>query len=706
MKTLRSLICLIVITTVLSSCNNSSVYTDPNADVEDRIEDLLSQMTLDEKIEQLSGMKQTGFDTKDNERLGIPGFHMTDGPIGIRWNRATAFPSGISLAATWDTALATRFAEALAREASAKGRNFLLGPCVNINRFPAGGRNFESYGEDPYLTSRLAVNYIKALQLNDVIVCIKHFALNNQEWRRTEIDVQVDERTMREIYLPAFEAAVKEAEVYSVMSAYNKVNGWWCSENDMLLNKILKEEWGFRGLVVSDWESTHNTISAANHGLDLEMPSAYIYTPAKLKQAVTSGKISEKVIDDKVRRILRVKFESNMFDGQQEPFDTTIFHSARHKNLALEMAVNSMVLLKNEHDILPLDLNKLKTIAVIGPMVNDAPTGGGGSSHVTPYYKVSPMQGIHKIANGKVKILYASGTLWPLTPTKSVSQESMKTDEKLIEEAVKVAKAADVALLFVGTNDQIESEGFDRTGGLQLLAEQDKLISAVAAANPRSVVVMYSGTTVLADKWLSKIPAMVQAFFPGQEGGNAIAQLLFGKENFSGKLPFSYLASYDQSPAYKGYMDSSLRAPYSEGIYVGYRYLEKNKLKPQFPFGYGLSYTTFEYKGLVILKTGDYTFDVSLKVQNTGTREGSEIVQLYVAPNAPAVDRPLKELKGFAKVKLQPGEEKTVTFKLNKRSFSRFDAGKKGWIADPGNYDIIIGASSADDRLTKRIRIK
>ncbi|HLO89567.1 MAG TPA: glycoside hydrolase family 3 C-terminal domain-containing protein [Lentimicrobium sp.] len=835
MKNLKSLFLLLIIASICA-CNKSFIYKDKDAKIDDRVEDLLKQMTLDEKIAQLVGDSATGFDTKTNERLGIPGLKMTDGPIGVRWNRATSFPSGVSLGATWDTALTQRYAQALAKETLAKGRNMLLGPCVNIHRFPAGGRNFESYGEDPYLTQRLAVSYIKALQQNGVIATIKHYALNNQEWRRTEVNVQADERTMREIYLPSFEYAVKEAGVYTVMSSYNKVNGWWASENEVLLNKILKEEWGFRGLVVSDWVSTHNTVNAAKYGLDIEMPFAQVWTAEKLKAAIKSGEITEDIINEKVRRILRVKFEAGLFDQDQnmEP-DTSVLHGNEHKQLALEMALKSMVLLKNEKNLLPVDLSKTRKIAVIGPLAKNTPTGGGGSSHVTPYYTVDALDGITGFVKGQAEVLYAPGSVTPITPIYPVPAEFLSFDaqhglqaeffnnmgltgqpvlsridqvidfewndksptqgigrdkysirwtgfitapetreftfytasddgvrlfidnkliidnwtdhgttidsarysmikgkkyaikveyfenggsetiqlgwnykvskerEALLAEAVNIAKQADIAILFVGTTDYIESESFDRTGGLDLLAGQNELISAVAAANPRTIVVMYSGTPVIADKWLNKVPAMIQAFFPGQEGGNAIPKLIFGEENFEGKLPFSYIASYDQTPAYEGYADSSLVAPYKEGIYVGYRWLEKNKIQPNFPFGFGLSYTSFDYSNLKINKKGDFQYDVTLDIKNSGKMRGTEVVELYIAPQSPATDRPVKELKGFTKVELRPGEQRTVTMTLNKRSFCRYDTSKKDWIADPGKYGVLIGASSADVKLTGEI---
>lgn len=826
----------IIASIIIISCNKMPVYTDKNAAIEDRVEDLLNQLTLDEKIDQIVGDSATGFDTKDNSRLGIPGFKMSDGPVGVRWYRATAFPSGVSLAATWDTAMALQYGEALAKETLAKGRNLLLGPCVNIHRFPAGGRNFESFGEDPFLTSRLAVNYIRGMQDNGAIACIKHYALNNQEWQRTEVDVQVEERTMREIYLPSFEAAVKEAGVYTVMSAYNKVNGWWCSENDVLLNQILKDEWGFRGIVISDWVSTHNTVNAANNGLDVEMPFAQVWTKDQLKAAIQSGQVSEETINEKVRRILRVKFAAGLFDSPPSKPDTSIFHSDVHKTLAREIAVNSMVLLKN-NNILPLDGSKLKRIAVIGPLSKNSPSGGGGSSHVSPYYNVSPYDGISEYMKGKAEITWALGSVLPLTPVIPVPEDFLRTDGKpglkaeffnnkeltgnpvaqridpmvdfswndkapvaelgrdnysirwtgtlkapetreftfftssddgvrlyidnklilenwsdhgttidsgkiqltsgqeyaikleyyenggseiiqfgwdyksskqrdnLLAEAVSLAKSSDAAILVVGTTEYIESEGYDRTGGLRLLAGQDELISAVAAANPKTIVVMYSGTPVLIDKWINKVPAMVQVFFPGQEGGNAIASLLFGEENFSAKLPFSYIASVDQSPAYKGYMDPSLAAPYHEGIYVGYRYLEKNNLNPSFPFGYGLSYTTFEYSDLKINKVGDFQYEVSFAIKNTGQREGKEVAQLYIAPTSSTIDRPLKELKGFTKVNLKPGEQKSVTIKLNKRAFSYYDTAKKDWVAELGTYKAMIGKSSTDIKLNGDIKL-
>ncbi|MEI7663104.1 MAG: glycoside hydrolase family 3 C-terminal domain-containing protein, partial [Bacteroidota bacterium] len=674
------------------------------ADIQNRMETLITRMTLDEKLEQLTGYGTSEFDTRDNVRLNIPGFRMTDGPLGVRWGKSTAFPSGVSLAATWDTAIASKFGSALAEEAHARGRNYLLGPCVNIHRFPAGGRNFESYGEDPYLAGRLAVSYIKALQEMHVISSVKHFALNNQEWRRTEIDVRVEERAMREIYLPAFEAAVKEGGVYTVMSAYNKVNGWWCSENQVLLNDILKNEWGFKGVVVSDWVSTHSTVDAANHGLDLEMPVGNVFSAANLKKALQEGKIREATINDKVKRILWVKQMAGLFNTHYEA-DTTMAIFETHKKLALEIAEESIVLLKNSNNILPLNADKLKRIAVIGPNAASARTGGGGSSHINPYYSVSPLEGIKKLAGKNTEVVYAPGDLLQSSPVRAIGSRYLERTEmagkglkgeyfnnmklegaavvtrvdsvidfnwednspapaigkdgfsvrwtgylmptvtrkytlytssddgvrlyidgkllinnwtdhgatldsatidlasgksynlrveyyenggsaqvlvgwdlpvekmlnSMISEAVMAARSSDVAIIFAGTSDNFESEGFDRLGGLSLPGKQNELIKAVSEANPHTIVVLNSGTPVFTGSWISGVPALLEAFFPGQEGGNAVAGILFGKHNPSGKLPFSFISGYDQSPAYKGYMNKTLEAPYSEGIFVGYR---------------------------------------------------------------------------------------------------------------------------------------
>jgi len=829
-------ICFII--TEMNYTGQAQQYKDPAVDTGLRVADLLSKMTLDEKIDLLSGSKETGFDTRENQRLGIPSLKMTDGPLGVRWGKATSFPCGAAVAATWDTTLVARFGSALAEETRAKGRNMLLGPCVNIHRFPAGGRNFESYGEDPWLASRLAVSYIKALQARGVIATVKHFALNNQEWRRTEVDVTADERTMREIYLPAFEAAVKEAGVYSVMSAYNKVNGWWCSENSHLLTDILKNEWKFQGFVVSDWVSTHSTEYAVKNGLDLEMPDAVVFTSDKLKGALKEGKITENMIDEKVRRIIRVMYKAGLFDKTPQA-DTSVLTGEAHKKLALDIARESVVLLKNENNILPVDLSKLKRIAVIGPNAAVARVGGGGSSRVNPIYSITPLEGIRQFMPDDAGLVYALGdellasSLQPVekqyfthganlpglkaeyfnntklegkphlsrvdsildfnwednSPAEGIGKDQFsvrwtgfitppltrkytfytasddgvrlfingkkviddwtdhgttvdsaaveliagkpvevkaefyenggsavmtlawdlpveKKSKGLIAEAVNAAKGADVAIVFAGTSDSFESEGFDRIGGLSLPGDQDALISAVAEVNKNTIVVLNTGTPVITRGWLNKIPALLEAFFPGQEGGKAIAEVLTGRYNPSGKLPFTFISGYDQTPAYQHYMNKDLKAPYAEGIFVGYRYLDKNNLVPSFPFGHGLSYTVFEYSDLKINQMPGNHAQITLKVKNTGKVPGAEVVQLYVAPAHGNIARPVKELKAFGRVELLPGQEKLVTLQLDHRSFSYFDVKLKQWRVEPGNYQVLAGSSSADIRLKGTILMK
>ena len=828
----------ILLFTLTGLCSYSQTYKNPKAGVEARISDLLGRMTLEEKIDQLSGTGDIGFDTHENTRLGIPTFKMSDGPLGVRWGSTTSFPSGAAVAATWDTALVAKFAAALAEETHARGRNMLLGPCVNIHRLPIGGRNFESYGEDPWLTSRLAVSYIRSLQAHGVIASVKHFALNNQEWKRTEVNVTADERTMREIYLPSFEAAVKEAGVYTVMSAYNKVNGSWCSENKDLLTDILKNEWNFRGLVVSDWVSTHSTVKAANSGLDLEMPEGNVFSMINLKKAIASGEVSEATINDKVSRILRVKFNAGLFDKTTKA-DTAVLTGEDHKKLARRIAEEGIVLLKNEKNLLPLNPEKIRKIAVIGPNAAIARVGGGGSSLVNPHYSVSPLEGIRNIAGKSVEIVFAQGDILQDTPLQPIDKQYLRTpdqknqglaceffdgkelaapakytgidttvyfnwddnppvpgigkdnysvrwsgmitapvsrkytfytasddgvrlyiDDKLlidnwtdhgttvdsakiemiagkahkirlqfyenggnavmmlgwdlpvkktgpdlIAEAVKTARNADMAIVFAGTSDSFESEGFDRTGGMRLPGSQDELIRAVADANPNTVVVLNTGTPVITGKWLDKVPALLETFFAGQEGGSAIAEILFGKQNPSGKLPFSFIGSEEQSPAFKHYKEAGLEAPYQEGIFTGYRYLEKNKMTPTFPFGFGLSYTSFIYTDLIIEDLGNRNFKVTMNVKNSGSKAGGEIVQLYVAEEHPVTARPVKELKGFSRIFLNPGETGKVTMYLNSRSFAWYDVAGKQWRVTPGGFLVSAGSSSVDIRLKNKLII-
>ncbi len=828
------LLLLIFLTVYCGKKEDFAAYKNPNLPVEQRVEDLLARMTLEEKIGQLSGV---GFETRENKRLGIPVLKMADGPVGVRWGNATAFPAAVGIAAAWDPVLTEKIGTVIAGELKSKGRHCLLGPCVNIHRFPLGGRNFESYGEDPFLASRMAVAFIKGVQSQNVLACVKHFACNNQEWERFNVDVTIEERALREIYLPAYRAAVKEAGVWMVMAAYNKLRGDYCSENNFLLNEILKKEWGFRGFVVSDWGGTHSTVEAARGGLDLEMPYGEFFG-AKLLEAVKKGELSEGTIDDKIRRLMRVRFEAGLFDTAITE-DEGVIHRGEHKQLALEAAKQGIVLLKNENNLLPLDGEKIKSIAIIGPNAAEARTGGGGSSRVTPLYAVSPLEGLEKAVGKDIKLNYVPGIairgdihplgpgymtpadtskgkngLWgeyfanwelegkpvitrldkfagfnwcydlphpalkrtdgkglfsirwtgqlhppktgvykldvihtdgarvyldnrliidnwkknrvvfrtapvPLTAGKPYdirieyySDGGISTikfgwelpDHDPVAEAVEAAKASDVAIIFAGLHGRFESESYDRQR-LEL-PNQDVLIRAVAEVNPHTIVVMETGGPVLMNPWLNRVTAVVQAWYPGQEGGHATADVLLGNDNPCGKLPVSFIKSYGDSPAFKDYRDKSLKSPYPEGIFVGYRYLDKHGIEPLFPFGHGLSYTGFGYANLAVESLADNEFMVHVDIKNTGKRKGAEVVQVYVKDLESGLERPEKELKGFQKVFLEPGETRRVSIKLDRGAFIFYHPREKRWLVEPGEFEIWVGSSSKDIRLKDKIVLK
>ena len=708
-------------------------YKNPNLPVEKRVQDLLSRMTLQEKVAMLSGANW--MQSVPNERLGIPSIKMADGPIGIRsWAgpssetnaevskktvTTTAFPAGIAMAASWDTDLLQSEGEAIGQEVKAVGRDMILGPTVNINRTPLWGRNFEGYGEDPYLTSRLAVAYIKGVQSEGVIATVKHFAVNNQEFERHRINVVVDERALQEIYFPAFKAAVQEAGVWSVMSAYNKLNGVYCAEDAALLKDVLQNQWGFKGFVVSDWGSTYSTAATVNAGMDLEMPggepmkewlkrprtqqsgnSGGWLVPERVLAEVKAGKISTTTIDDNVGRILRVIFVSGQFDKPHTA--TGQIDTPEQRAVARKAATESIVLLKNSEDLLPLDSSKVHTLVVIGPNAAVARTGGGGSSLVTPKYSIAPLQGIQDRAGQRIKVSYALGAAMEgEDPNKDPSKDTPETREQLRNEAVNAAAKADAAVVVVGRSPKLESEGFD-IKSLDLPAGQDDLIEAVAKANKRTVVVINAGGPVLMSKWIEQVPAIVDMWYGGQEGGNAIADVLFGDADPSGKLPVSFVKEWKDSPAYGHYPGENLQVDYAEGIYVGYRYFDKQKIEPLFPFGYGLSYTKFDYSDLMISPnrtSSGAPVEVSLRVRNGGTRPGAEVVELYVHDGHSSVDRPVQELKGFRRVELAPGESKDVRFTLDRDAMAFYSTAKKDWVTEPGQFDVLVGASSRDIRV-------
>ncbi|HXM59700.1 MAG TPA: glycoside hydrolase family 3 C-terminal domain-containing protein [Terriglobales bacterium] len=704
---------------------SNAAYKNPKLPVEQRVQDLLGRMTLEEKAGMLSGANW--MESVAVPRLGIPSIKMADGPMGIRsWAgpskitksspfNSTAFPAGIAVAATWDPAVAQSVGQAIGQEVKAIGRDMILGPTVNIQRVPLWGRNFEGYGEDPYLAARMGVAYIKGVQGEGVIATVKHFAANNQEFERHRVDESIDERTLQEIYFPAFKAAVQEAGVWSVMSAYQKVNGLYCSENPFLLKDVLRKEWGFKGFVVSDWGSTYSTLGPVNAGMDLEMPGgepakSWLMTegpkkvgnggdwlsPEKVLPEVAAGRIFVATLDDNVGSILRTMFVSGVFDrSKKAPGE---IDTPAQRAVARHGAAESIVLLKNDGNLLPLDPSKVRSLAVIGPNAAVARTGGGGSSLVHPNYAITPLDGIKERAGSSMQVSYALGVSMP---GEDHAKDTPEAREELRKEAVAIAAKADAAIVLAGNSATIESEDFDRTT-LDLPAGQDELIQAVAKVNRNTVVVFNAGAPVNVSRWVGQVPSVLDAWFGGQEMGHAIADILFGDVNPSGKLPFSFINDFKESPAYGNYPGEDLHVKYAEGIYVGYRYFDKHGIAPQFPFGYGLSYTNFGYSDLKI-KPGKaasgQTFEVSLRLRNQGKHAGAEVVQLYVHDGHSSVDRPVKELKGFRRVELAPGKSTTVKFTLDKGSMAYYSTQKKDWIAEPGTFDVLVGASSADIRL-------
>jgi beta-glucosidase len=704
-------------------------YKNPNLPVEQRVQDLLGRMTLQEKLAMLSGADW--MQTVPNQRLGIPSIKMADGPLGIRsWAgpsrktggmsakmqiMTTAFPAGVAMAATWDTELVQAEGKAIGEEVKALGRDMILGPTVNINRTPLWGRNFEGYGEDPYLTSRLAVAYINGVQGEGVIATVKHFAANNQEFERHRVNVRVDERTLNEIYFPAFKAAVEEAGVWSIMSAYNKLNGVYCAEDPYLLKDMLRQHWNFKGFVVSDWGSTYSSAATVNAGMDLEMPGgtpmqewlkepdtiaagngAGWLAPEKVLPEVKSGKISTTTIDENVAHILRVIFVSGQFDKPHTA--TGEIDTAEQRALARKASDESIVLLKNNGDILPLDPSKIHSLVVIGPNAAIARTGGGGSSLVVPKYSVSPLKGIQDRAGERVKVSYALGVSME---GEDPAKDTAGARTQLIEQAARAAATVDAAVIVVGRSAKLESEDFD-IKSLDLPAGQDDLIDAVANANKNTVVVINAGGPVAMSRWIGKVPAVLDLWYGGQEGGNAIADVLFGDANPSGKLPVSFVKQWKDSPGYGHYPGENLQVDYAEGIYVGYRYFDKRNIEPLFPFGYGLSYTKFEYSDLKVSPdkaAPSQSVGVTLRVRNSGSRAGAEVVELYLHDAHTTVDRPIQELKGFRRVVLAPGETRVVDFTLDRSAMAYYSTAKRDWVEAPGQFDVLVGSSSRDIRL-------
>ena len=666
--------------------------------MEARISALLGRMTQAEK---LSLLALTGPDdamhlnTPPIERLGIPALRTCDAPEGVREGMSTSFPMGIVMASTWNPALIGQVGAAIGQEAQAKNRQVIYGPCVNILRTPQSGRTYENYSEDPYLTARLAVGYIEGMQSQGVAACVKHFVCNNQETHRHDIDVTVGERALHEIYLPAFEASIKEAHVWTLMPAFNHVNGPWMAENKPLLADLVKKEWGWDGLAISDWGAVHETTAAALGGTDVEMPHPEQFRPEPLTAALKKGEITQAVIDDKVRRILRTLARTGALDPPK-PVDTKAVNSPWHQMLARKVAQQGITLLKNEGGLLPLDRTKIKSIAVIGPNGADTQLGGRWSADVVPYYTVTVLDGIKKMLPAGATVASAQGC--PRTGTGTADA---------LRAAVALAAKSDVAVVVVGMDKDYEGEELDPPS-LYLPGDQDKLIQAVSAVNKNTIVVLNNGSPILMDKWLGKVPGLVEAWYAGQETGTAVADILFGDVNPSGKLPDTLASRREDYSDWGNYPGNGTVVNYAEGIYVGYRHFDQAKIAPLFPFGFGLSYTTFGYSALAAPKSvgRGQTATVRVTVQNTGKRAGDEVAQLYIRPLSSSVDRPVRELKGFARVSLQPGEKAVLSFPLDARAFSYWDTGTHAWREDPGTYAVEVGSSSRDLRAQGTLRLR
>jgi beta-glucosidase len=833
---------------MLLSCSAAISAQAPAPDspaIEAKAHALLAKLTLEQKIELLGGVDNMF--TRPAPAIDLPRFKMSDGPVGVRtWGPTTAYAGGAALASSWDRELALKVGEGLGRDARARGVHFLLGPGVNIARSPLAGRNFEYFSEDPFLAAAMVVPYVEGVQSQGVIATVKHYALNNQEYNRHNVSVDVDERTLREIYLPAFEAAVTQAHVDAVMNSYNLINGVHATQNEFLNLKVLKGDWGFQGILMSDWDATYDGVAAANNGLDLEMPNARFMTAKVLLAAVKAGSVKESTIDDKVLRLLRTVLRYGFLDRPQfDPADST--YSVADRAIALDGARESLTLLKNDGHLLPLDASKIKTIAVIGPDAYPAIVGGGGSSEATAFEPVSILTGIANLAGPNVSVLYARGlpeendlfrrTRWegavnvddyPSNDFTGTPKSSTQRDiagwresgwepeattphsirykahykaekagkymilagssgwggngfkvlvngkevlqqeraegqvpqsaivdlaagetatvvaelqprgetsrfglgfvylpELISAEARDMAAKADVVVVAVGFNPQTEGEGHDRTFALSW--GQDALIEIIAAANPHTIVTLTSGGGADTHRWLDKVPALLHTYYPGQEGGTAVAEVLFGKHNPEGKLPVTFDRSWEENPSAPYYYpingaDTSLhvieegRPPvdyvighvkYEDGLMVGYRYWTTTGKHPLFPFGFGLSYTTFSFSKLDVPVTAaaGSTVPVSFDVTNTGAVAGAEVAQLYVSDPSARVSRPERELKGFEKVRLASGETKHVTINLDARAFSYWDSTAHKWTIDPGKFVIRVGDSSENTPLSAELTL-
>lgn len=719
----------------LNAAAASSQVTDKEkVQMEKRIEKLIKKMTLEEKVGLLHGNSK--FYVAGVERLGIPEWSLSDGPHGVRaeinrhdwayagWTNDSAsyFPTGTAFAAAWNPELAYRRGEVLGEEARWRKKDVLLGPGVNIIRSPLCGRNFEYMSEDPYMNSVLAVAYIKGLQSRDVACSVKHFAVNNQETNRTTVDVECSERALREIYLPAFKAAVQEGGALTVMAAYNKFRGEFCAENNYLVRKILRNEWGFDGVYVTDWGAAHSTVPSMEAGLDLEMGTLIDkyedwYYANPLIEAVKSGKVPMSLVDEKVGDVLRVMIKTNVLDPKKR-FGPGFMNTKEHQQATYDAAAEAIVLLKNQNNFLPLDFSSIKSLVVIGDNATRKHSNGGLSSEIKAVYEVTPLEALRAKWGDKVDIRFAQGyeKLSTFVEGSNNGQSSgtfsSKTQESdaLLKEAVEVARTSDVALLVCGLNHDYDTESFDRLN-MDIPYGQVELIQEVVKANPRTIVVMIAGSPLNMAAVDICSPAIVWAWFNGMEGGNALVDVLSGKVNPSGKMPFTTPVSLDQSPAHAlgNFPGRDLKVNYEEDILVGYRWFDTKGLPVVYPFGYGLSYTTFDYSNL---NTDKETYDQADTIQatftltNTGDREGAEVAQLYVSDPVCSVMRPVKELKGFKKVFLKPGESRRITLDIPVSSLAFYSEAQSQFVVEPGEFILQLGASASDIKQKISVEVK
>ncbi len=709
---------------LFSISNNTSAQNNKDLALEAKISSIIKKMTLKEKIGMLHG--NALFSSGGVKRLGIPELTSDDGPLGVReeikrfdwasanWttDSATFLPNGSAIAATWNPDMAHKYGVVLGEEANARKKDVMLAPAFNICRMPLCGRTYEYYSEDPYLNAQLAIQAVKGIQSQHVAACIKHFAANNQEVNRNTINAIVDERALREIYFPAFKAAVQQGNAYVVMSAYNKLNGYWCSENNFLLNEVLKKEWGFKGFVMSDWGGTHHTVEAANAGLDIEMGSSGPYNKwffaDTLFAAVKAGKVSEKTIDDKVRRILWVMYHTSMSANHPAGSIATPDHFRDAYNIASE----SIVLLKNNTHLLPLNNLKVKSIAVIGDNALRTFASGGYGAGVKAKFEVTALEGIKSRFGKTAEIKFAQGynANYLASNTDEQNGDYNKPNQQLIDEAVALAKTTNIAIVCIGSNREYESEGHDRKN-LELPFGEQALVDAVTAANPNTIIVVMAGAPYDLDKIEKKNHTIVWSWFNGSEAGNALADVLDGVVNPSGRLPFTFPASLHDSPAF--YLDTypgkNLTTNYKEGILVGYRWYDTKKIKPLYCFGYGLSYTRFAYSKLTInrkeYRAGD-KINVNINIKNTGNIAGKEVVQFYVSKINSKVLRPVKELKAFKKVLIEPGQSVNVSLKIDVSNLAYFDDAANKWILEHGRYKLFAAASSKDIRQMVSFRVE